>query len=81
MENGAAQLTKFFSSAQRFDFDDSLVVTEAEPLVAYIRSRFMGRQLIGGEREKQLRRAVAERIVRDGAMRITKATGLFVALA
>lgn len=80
LENGAEQLGNF-SNVQRFDFDDSLVVTEVEPLVAYAMSGFIGQQLIGREREGALRQMIAERIARDGAMRITKATGLFVAQA
>lgn len=81
LENGTEQLAKYFASVQRFDFDDSLVITEVEPLVAYAMSGFIGKQLTGSQHEGALRQAVAERIARDGAFRITKAAGMFVARA
>ena len=79
LENGAEQLAQVFASVKRFDFDDALVVTEVEPLVAYIMSGFMGKQLLDPERKEALRQFIAERMSRDGAIRITKSTGLFIA--
>lgn len=79
LENGAEQIGKYFQSVQCFYFDDALVVTEVDPLVAYIMSGFMGTQLIGVEREEALRQFIANRIARDGVIRITKSTGLFIA--
>ena len=77
LENGTQQLACAFVQVQRFDFDDALVVTEAEPLVAYAMSGMLGKEIIG--RENALRDFVAHRIARDGAIHITKAAGLFVA--
>lgn len=81
LENGEQLLAKYFSSVRRVDFADSLVVTEVEPLVAYIGSMFSAKGLRGTEAEQQLRRVIAERLARDGAIRITKSPGLFVAEA
>ncbi len=78
LENGAAQLANFFARVTRFDFADALVVTEVEPLVAYVLSGTMRRALTD-EKQNALRQAATERIARDGAFRITKAAGLFVA--
>jgi SAM-dependent methyltransferase len=77
LENGAPQLARAFAQVQRFDFDDALVVTETEPLVAYAMSGMLGKEMTG--RENALRDFVAHRIAREGAMRITKAAGLFIA--
>ena len=79
LENGAAQLAKSFSRVARFDLDDALVVTMVEPLVAYIKSGFMGKQLLRVDHEESLRQFIADRMARDGAFCITKSTGLFVA--
>lgn len=79
LENGAAQLDKHFARVQRVDYGDSLRVTQVEPLFAFIMSGFMGKQMIGAERASALRQFIADRIVRDGAFRITKSTGLFIA--
>ncbi len=79
LENGEQLLAEYFSSVRRFDFADALVVTEVEPLVAYILSMFSAKGLGGTETEQRLRRVIAERIANDGAIRITKSPGLFVA--
>ncbi len=79
LENGAQILARYFSSVQRIDFADALIVTEAEPLVAYILSMFSAQKIRGTEAEQQLRQVIAERVTRDGAIRITKSQGLFIA--
>ncbi len=81
LENGEEILSKYFSSMRRIDFPDALVVTEVEPLVAYILSMFSAKHLRGTEAEPQLRQVIADRLERDGAIRITKSVGLFVARA
>jgi len=79
LENGAGQLQKYFSRVERFDFEDGLVVTEVEPLVQYALSGWVGKKWIEPGRETELRGAIADRIARDGAFRISKSIGLFVA--
>jgi len=79
LENGSEQIGKYFQSVQRFDFEDSLLISETEPLVAYALSGFVGKQWLDVDREDSLRQFIAERIARDGAIRITKSTGLFIA--
>jgi SAM-dependent methyltransferase len=73
LENGAAQLAPYFADVQLRRYDDALVVTEAEPLIAYIRS--MSRR--ADQDDERIAATVAERIARDGAIRITKDTGMF----
>ncbi|MEW5718390.1 MAG: class I SAM-dependent methyltransferase [Chloroflexota bacterium] len=78
-DNGRAILAPYFPNARWIEYPDTLVVTETEPLVAYAMSGFIGKQIIGSKRENALREFVAARIARDGAIRITKASGLFIA--
>ena len=79
LENGEPMLARHFASVRRMDFSDTLVVTEVEPLVAYILSMSAAHKLRGSANEQALRQLIAERITREGAFRITNAAGLFVA--
>jgi ubiquinone/menaquinone biosynthesis C-methylase UbiE len=76
LENGADFLARVFANVQRFHFDDALIVTETEPLVAYALSGVMGQSL--ADRADALRDFIAARIARDGAIHISKSAGLFV---
>jgi SAM-dependent methyltransferase len=75
LENGAAQLAPFFAEVALARYDDALVVTEAEPLLAYIRSIAH----LDAAGDARLAATIAELLARDGAIRITKETGMFVA--
>jgi SAM-dependent methyltransferase len=75
LENGAAQLADHFGKVELHAFGDGLLVTEAEPLAAYIRSGF-GASVPSFE---ILRDAIAARIEANGPIEITKSSGLFVA--
>ncbi|MBI3915174.1 MAG: class I SAM-dependent methyltransferase [Chloroflexi bacterium] len=79
LENGGAYLSRCFARVKRFDFDDALVVTEAEPLFDYIMSMRVAKQMLTPEMLAQLRVELAARIARDGAIQIQKSVGLFVA--
>ena len=86
LENGREILGRWFDRVERHDAGHPLVVPDAEPLVAYLAS-------VGGlhetlrerdprERERLLDDAidrVRDQIARLGPVRITRATGLFVA--
>ena len=76
LEDGAAQLAPYFSHTTLIRYEDALVVTEAAPLLAYIRS--MNRQ---GTDETRLAATIAAHLARDGAIRITKDSGMFIASA
>lgn len=74
LENGADELDEYFETVERRDFDDTLRVTEPEPLVAYLLS------LPGfdGEHAVEMERRFRDRIG-DDALELTTDTGLFVA--
>lgn len=75
LENGAAQLAATFPRITLARYDDALVVTEAAPLLDYIRSMFART----GIDHAALAATVAAHLTRDGAIRITKDTGMSVA--
>ncbi|MDE3090833.1 MAG: class I SAM-dependent methyltransferase [Chloroflexota bacterium] len=79
LENGEPLLANYFPFVRRINFADALVVTEVDPLVAYIGSMFSAKGLRGTEAERRLRQVIADRLARDGAIHITKSPGLFVA--
>jgi ubiquinone/menaquinone biosynthesis C-methylase UbiE len=76
LENGGAQLEPFFAQIEQRPYECDLLVTELEPLAAYIEST----QRIPGERMTDLRRFVAAALEdQGGVLRIGKSVGLFVA--
>jgi SAM-dependent methyltransferase len=78
LESGAQQLAPHFSSVVLRRYEDALVVTEAEPLIAYILSGRVGASLEGG-RAKELAIFIQGEFTEHGALHITKDAGLFEA--
>jgi len=81
LENGAAQLSEWFEDTELRRYEDSLAVTEADPLVAYILSS-VGKapNLCAGDRSAELATFVERQLSARGVIRITKDVGLFVAV-
>ncbi|MEO7909170.1 MAG: class I SAM-dependent methyltransferase [Roseiflexaceae bacterium] len=77
LENGADELSHFFSHVLLHRYESALIVTEAEPLVAFVAS-MIGDELAGARRAA-FTQFVEEQIAADGAIHVTKATGLFEA--
>lgn len=78
LENGKAELVQWFADVRLYRYPDALVVTEAEPLVAFVAS--MLPTPLSGARRTQFMKFVEQELARDGAIRITKDSGLFVAV-
>lgn len=77
LENGFEILAPFFDEIQLFRYEDSLEVTEAAPLVNYLLSgRF--RPILEAFKEDLLR-FIEWKIQSQGAIHITKDSGLFMA--
>lgn len=72
LEGGETLLRRIFRTVELITYPDALEVDELEPLLAYACS------LTGAAPEAVLR-ATLERRLAQGSLRITKATGLFVA--
>jgi SAM-dependent methyltransferase len=80
LENGAEQLGEWFEHTELCRYEDSLLVTEAEPLVAYILSLVgHARSVLVGEKLVELTTFVERELADKGAIRITKDPGLFKA--
>jgi len=80
LENGAAQLGRWFSDVKLYRYDDSLRITEAEPFVAYIVSSIRdAKSHFLDHRRIEFRRFVQEQLRAHGAIHVTKESGLFEA--
>ncbi len=80
LENGAAQLAKYFNHPTRYIYDDDLRVTEVEPLIGYLQSSvtLMDCDLAPAQ-WADLHQNITAQIRKVGAVCIHKASGLFVA--
>ena len=87
LEDGLELLSPYFSEVTLHRFENSLKVTEAEPLLAYILSATAAKALRERPSEAQKRRLEAfkryvnERVAAEGAVHITVLPGLFQARA
>lgn len=77
LDDGAAELERWFSEITMYRYDDSLIVNEAEPLVAYVFS--MAAANASAARRESFQRFVESRLAAEGPLHMTKDTGLFVA--
>ncbi|MDQ3653990.1 MAG: class I SAM-dependent methyltransferase [Chloroflexota bacterium] len=79
LENGSEQLEPWFVEVDRHVYQDSLEITEAEPLLEYARS-MSGKEHLTGAQIDRMYRTVTDTITGFGAFRVTKAAGLFSCL-
>jgi SAM-dependent methyltransferase len=80
-ESGGAELTRHFTSVDRHDLRSALVVTEVEPIVAYIASMGSvtdGANNVGSPLLRHVERQVRAEIEANGAFRIRTDVGCFV---
>jgi ubiquinone/menaquinone biosynthesis C-methylase UbiE len=78
LENGAQQIASLFSSVVLHRYADALIVTEAEPLIAYILSGRVGAAL-EGDRAREFAVFIQTECTNHGAVLVTKDSGLFEA--
>jgi ubiquinone/menaquinone biosynthesis C-methylase UbiE len=79
LENGRQQLEPYFDQVTVVLYEDSLEVTEAEPLLAYALSSSRLAVEISAAMKEKARRFLTEMIAEQGAIHITKETCLFIA--
>jgi SAM-dependent methyltransferase len=78
LENGAAQLSEWFSDVEMYSYEDALVVTEPDLLLAYIlSSSILITEPLSPGQQTALLALIKARIADHGAIHITKASGLF----
>ena len=80
LENGAEQLAPWFTNIALRRYEDALRVTEMEPLVAFIQSQSDALSH-HDRRVKELSAFIEDELARQGAIHITKSTGLFLSSA
>jgi SAM-dependent methyltransferase len=78
LEEGGADLATRFATVTQRRYEDSLLVPEAAPFVAYILST-RAKAVLHGERLAAFTRFVEQELATHGPIHITKATGLFIA--
>lgn len=76
LENGASFLTEYFSKVQRIDYEDSLLVTDAEPLIAYILSCHGNQNQFLIDHYKEFKDFVKAKT--NSGFHITKEAGIFL---
>jgi len=78
LENGLDQIAQWFSRVTPQRYEDALVITEADPLVAYALST-PAKSILVGDRLAEFIKYVEQELALHGAIRITKDSGIFEA--
>jgi SAM-dependent methyltransferase len=78
LENGPEQLHSAFARVWRYDYDDGLVLTEAEPVIVYLRSSPSLTHLTTAQWDA-IGARVTSAIARAGALHVRKVSGLLAA--
>jgi ubiquinone/menaquinone biosynthesis C-methylase UbiE len=78
LETGAEQLTRYFKQVEIRCYPDSLIITEAHPLIQYVNSSLTTGSLLG-DRLSDFTAFIESKIKEHGAIQVTKITGLFLA--
>lgn len=79
LENGLDQISQWFSGVTLHRYEDALIVTEAEPLIAYVLSG-MGKPNLAGDKLAPFVESVEQELASRGSIHITKDSGMFEAL-
>jgi SAM-dependent methyltransferase len=78
LENGLGQISRWFSEVTLCRYEDGLVITEAEPLVAYVLST-RAKSALAGDRLAEFITFVEQELADHGVIYITKDSGVFEA--
>jgi ubiquinone/menaquinone biosynthesis C-methylase UbiE len=78
LETGAAELERWFENVELRRYPNALVVTEADPLVAFILSMAHAHDF-DAARRAALHAHIEQQIAAHGPLHITKDTGVFIA--
>lgn len=77
LEHGQEELSLYFPQAERIDYEDSLSVNRAEPLLDYILSCHGNQHEYLNDNYTTFRSFVKTKLEREGALHITKEAGIF----
>ncbi|WP_304585145.1 MerR family transcriptional regulator [Dubosiella newyorkensis] len=78
-ENGESLLKSFFSEVERKDYNDTLVIDQAKPIVDYIISCHGNQNEILSGHVREFYQFVEDKIKAQGAITVTKEACLFIA--
>ncbi len=79
LENGMEQLKPFFSEVSMIRYEDNLVVTKVEPIMAYIRSSIRASEL-SEDALLEIRNNLETELKEEGSIFIRKDSGLYEAV-
>jgi SAM-dependent methyltransferase len=79
LENGAGLLAPWFADVHLLRYDNNLLFSRPEPVLAYILSEAQVRLSVDKDRWAALRRSVVDQLGSEGAIRVTTSKGLFIA--
>lgn len=69
---------KVFCGCEKIEYEDALIVTEAEPLLDYILSCHGNQNEILNNRQMEFKKFLKKKIDTQGQVKITKQAGVFV---
>jgi hypothetical protein len=78
LENAFPQLEKHFSTIEKHDHENDLIVDDADVIYDYIDSYPGNAHFILSQRGNELREMIQSRIEKEGAIFIHKSTGMFI---
>jgi hypothetical protein len=78
LEKGGDQLAAYFRHVALERYEDSLRVTEVQPLLDYLLSG-SARRVLAGDTLQRLRTVLEDELAAHGAIHVSKDTGLFIA--
>lgn len=79
LENGRDYLSQWLSTVVLYRYENTLVVTDVDPLIAYVQSMY-NRPVLAGENLLKFRRILQDELTLHGAIRITDTSGMFEAI-
>jgi hypothetical protein len=81
LENGGAQILEYFSDVNLYKYEDSLLITDIEPLIDYICSTTgNAKDILVGDKLKDFRNFLKNKLSTEGVLHITKDSGVFEAM-
>ena len=78
LENGESILCNYFSNVEKYNYQDSLEITESKPLIDYIMSCHGNQNEILGPRLNEFKEYIEELLKNSGKIVVTKQAGLFI---
>ena len=81
LENGAGKLMRYFKTLKMVQYEDSLEVTEIEPIMDWVLSVRGAKAVFTPNTIAQLRQLLLAKLQERGVINITKTNGMFIAKA